>query len=634
MKKLLFIYITILCIGSVLHSETLIVGKFERACYSSIQTAIDNSSNGDTVLVYPGTYVENIDFNGKNIILASLELITGDESYIDSTVIDGGKQSSCIRLHNSEQNAVIQGFSITNGKGYEHIHHAMGRVGGGIAIDTPYGAAQTYCTIKNCKIFNNKATGGAGIYCKGSKIHLSGIKITENYGSTGGGLLFLNQSNIIFDNNNQCDIYNNYGGIGCDIHCYNTGDINVIVDTFTVFEPFGYFVDYSEEGAYAGEVTFNIQHAWMEEINHDLYVAPDGDDNNTGLSPVEPLKTIAWALHKIESDSVNPKTVYVEEGTYSNELNVQIYPLGLKSYTSLIGNSIENPVIITDSFYTTILGGHIKGDITLKNFTLRSTFDDFFTVISLTDGENFYLSDLIIDNNYSPENSITFMNKNTSIYYNNINFINNSAEKGVGIEHEKGNAFVRDCFFYNNHSFGTINQSYANYILEIYGYNSIVVENSIFINNSNANSGLAPICLSNYQFYSPDIYVKNCLFAGNETPCASFFSSAPGDVQIPDSLDIHITNCTFAGNESSLSTLYLMGAVDITNTILYDSTDYEIYLGDWSYHDIYATVNIKNCNIKNGKNSILNMNENNTVNWLEGNIDEDPLFVGGESIQL
>ena len=45
--------------------------------YSSIQKAIDASSNSDTVLVSPGTYTENINFNGKNIVVGSLFMTTG-----------------------------------------------------------------------------------------------------------------------------------------------------------------------------------------------------------------------------------------------------------------------------------------------------------------------------------------------------------------------------------------------------------------------------------------------------------------------------------------------------------------------------------------------------------------------------
>ena len=52
---------------------------------SSIQAGIDAATNGDTVLVQPDTYVENINYNGKNITVGSLFLTTRDTTYISTT---------------------------------------------------------------------------------------------------------------------------------------------------------------------------------------------------------------------------------------------------------------------------------------------------------------------------------------------------------------------------------------------------------------------------------------------------------------------------------------------------------------------------------------------------------------------
>ena len=56
------------------------------------------SSDGDTILVQPGTYVENIDFSGRNIVLGSLFLTTGDTTYIAQTIIDGDSSGSVVTI--------------------------------------------------------------------------------------------------------------------------------------------------------------------------------------------------------------------------------------------------------------------------------------------------------------------------------------------------------------------------------------------------------------------------------------------------------------------------------------------------------------------------------------------------------
>jgi len=163
--------------------------------YSTIQAGIDAASNSDTVLVQPGTYTENIDYNGKNIVVGSLYLTTQDTSYISSTIIDGNQTGSVVTFESGEDStSVFQGFTVTNGSSSR---------GGGI-----------YCssnpTLSNLIIQGNSATstyyyeGGAGIYCLSSSPTIINVSIIGNLAigswGRGGGIYFYSNSNPILTN--------------------------------------------------------------------------------------------------------------------------------------------------------------------------------------------------------------------------------------------------------------------------------------------------------------------------------------------------------------------------------------------------------------------------------------------------
>jgi parallel beta-helix repeat protein len=74
----------------------------------SIQAGINAASNGDTVLVAPGKYTENIDFKGKAITVAS-------SAGPAQTIIDGGQNGVVATFQTFETRAsVLNGFTLTD----------------------------------------------------------------------------------------------------------------------------------------------------------------------------------------------------------------------------------------------------------------------------------------------------------------------------------------------------------------------------------------------------------------------------------------------------------------------------------------------------------------------------------------
>jgi len=181
----------------------------------TIQAGINASSNGDTVLVQPDTYYQNINFNGKNITVASLFLTTGDTSYIFQTIINGGNNNSVVKFISGESNnAVLSGFTLTNGSAYygagincyqgssptlENLvitdnHGDTGdSYGGGLCI-----MSNTNVVCTNLTITNNSANEGGGIYFHDNgNATMSIIKMSNNTSSHGGAMLISYSSPVI-----------------------------------------------------------------------------------------------------------------------------------------------------------------------------------------------------------------------------------------------------------------------------------------------------------------------------------------------------------------------------------------------------------------------------------------------------
>jgi hypothetical protein len=137
------------------------------ANFPTVQSAINASSNGDTVLVTPGTYVENINFNGKAIALAS----SGGPAV---TIIDGNHSGTVVTFNHSETaSSVLSGFTIQNG-------FQNGGFGAGITITS------ASPTISANVITGNHAAAAIGIFVNGGSPLITNNTIANN-DQTGAG---------------------------------------------------------------------------------------------------------------------------------------------------------------------------------------------------------------------------------------------------------------------------------------------------------------------------------------------------------------------------------------------------------------------------------------------------------------
>lgn len=188
-------------------ANIITVGNGQNYDYSSIQSAIQASNTADTVLVYPGTYLECINFLGKMISLASLKLTTGSDEYISNTIIDGNYQSSVVSFLSGETHeSKLIGFTITHGIGTQDPLNGHESIeGGGILC------RNSSPSIIDCIITENEAGRGGGMFLRDTATYLSGniIKFNTAYDACGG---LYSSYQVQMDNINKNSIYGNMSG--------------------------------------------------------------------------------------------------------------------------------------------------------------------------------------------------------------------------------------------------------------------------------------------------------------------------------------------------------------------------------------------------------------------------------------
>lgn len=268
------------------HGTILYVGGSGPGNYTTIQEAINVSSQGDTVFVYGGFYSENV------LLKTSVSLVGEDKN---TTIIDGGGYGTVVTI--SADSTLLKGFTVQNAQ--DDIHSAGIEISPVVNVIVTqniiqhngwfgvsvHGSDDSLITIEKNTIRNNSygvylldspqatiegndiTNNGEGVYIIGSEASFVsnntivnrglGLHVENSYGllvagnwivNNANGVYVVNSSEVTFEENTIG--WNRWYGIWLKDTYYCTIDSNSISDNIDV----GLFL----ESSYDTNVTNNI----------------------------------------------------------------------------------------------------------------------------------------------------------------------------------------------------------------------------------------------------------------------------------------------------------------------------------------------------------------------------------------
>jgi hypothetical protein len=612
-KSIFFLILALLPLA--LLCNTLIVDPSTSGCYSDIQSAVDASVPNDTVLITPGRYYENVRIISKTLTIRSSYSAFSDIQR-EITIVDGNQTGSCFAITDSS-NVVLENLYLTNGSGFRQYTRSLPTGGGVFCSDSSL-------DIINCIIKNNSAYDAGGVVFYNSYAFLSGTDISFNH-SYRSSAVALVTSNVVFDPVNLCSIYLNFSGKGNDISFAAQG-FNIVLDKFTIENPDDEFIYSSVLEQY----TLSYQSIAVEQVEADLYVSPNGDDENDGLSPNSPLKTIALAIIKVRADSLNPRIIHLADGVYSKNLNGQYLPLNMKSYLTIQGTSVDGTIIDGELKYHAAMGWNGEKDCALKNLTIRNCGSELSYGVILFN-PRYYNND---DNSHT---------RRPRFFLENLKFVNciipsgnpNSETQWMAIIESRNAEEAR----LRNIDIQSCRGSYA---INIQGGNTyaenILIDDYSFGNYQCAGVPIA-IGRNSYYDYNEDanyfvnVRITNCRANDNSTLTSSMFAVSNSLTGNQTPIETYLINSTISNNlcrnyYGSAVFLKQNGRLTLINSIINHNRPNNIRLDAPS--DEPSRLRVLNSLIHNetsmGYTNIVNFGINNIQEWYGTNLDTLPDF--------
>ncbi len=602
--------------------------------YSSIQLGIDASVDGDTVLVQPAIYSEGINFNGKNIIVASLFLTTADSSYIDNTLIEGGTINTCAVFENGEDStAALIGFTLF--KGYSQLNGGGVRIenssptlshliiqynyslvsGGGMYINN------STSRLNDIEFFSNNSPDGAGAFiCANSNIEMSNISFLQNFASNSGGGIYsdasyLTVNSAIFEKN----FSDNTGG-----GLYLCNNSVLTLDDALINENIGNYHGGSGVCSYDSSVNISNSCFILNTTNQGsggamLLVNSTTDIFNTGFDDNQAhsggaitahggtfnssensyqhnsarnsgaLSIIASSTASFIRDEIFENSALLDAGVCVDSSIATFSYCGFLS-NSALGVDFDG----SKTGQTGALGVRNYSDVTIDNSLFNSNFSFkdgaiavFLSVLEITDTE--------ISSNDTGENSIggaMRIDYLSDVIINNCEIYNNRASQGGALYVNQSNLTVNNANIFENYAESDSIDNISNcgggmYVTnscnvsinggDIYKNRSSEHGGALYIENSTYHVNDVLFGLNNAGYKGGVMYMSNC---SNSAIYGSVIEHNCADtaavMYITDNTDIKIINCDIHQNASGANNSIIYcnnGAVpDFTGCLIYDNS--------------------------------------------------------------
>lgn len=316
------------------------------------------STNDEELTLTASTFTSNRARTGAGSFFISSEVSGEDNIWTNNKSVDSGGAifsdgDTSLILNNGEfrENSAKDGgavylmsYSIPEFNGIQFIsNHALNAGGAVFYRRLDGGTSPVRPKFYNCEFRTNRSNHWGGAFAFGSW-----------------------NNNLVYSTSIRYSIFEkNHAVEGSDLACFGTGvPIHIGWNTFYGNLSLNYFVIWRDS------FTFEENVEYLVPINQDVYVKPDGDNTNDGLSWATAFQTIQHATSVLDTNSGVEHTIHVAAGTYSPTSTGELFPIPLQSGVHITGaESAENTVIDAEQTGSVFVG-HISGNCNISNLTI------------------------------------------------------------------------------------------------------------------------------------------------------------------------------------------------------------------------------------------------------------------------